>query len=238
MLPLAIRYASEHRAAVRRACHEGAGPLLGSALFRAIVEGRSGVPLSRHEFDDTWSLLKTPDRRVHLAVPEMLEELRALESEPPPSRSVDYSFLLMAGERRTYNANQIYRDAAWRGIDHHGAMRMHPTDAGAPGLEDGAAAHSLDGETRRRSEIVVVRAFLADPQEHLSNLRRHAAFGAGVTEQAGEVARHRRVLEWRYRKHAEVTTTLEPDAPQEAIRQPLATAGPCWGDEITVTSRS
>jgi anaerobic selenocysteine-containing dehydrogenase len=152
LLPIAIRYASEHRAAVRRAGHEGIGPLLGTALFRAILDGRSGVRLSRHEFDDTWSLVKTPDRRVHLAVPEMLDELRALKSEPRQPLGEDFPFLLMAGERRTYNANQIFRDAAWRRVDHRGAMRMHPADAGALGLENGAPARCAS----ERGEIDVV----------------------------------------------------------------------------------
>ena len=39
----------------------------------------------------------------------------------------------MAGERRSYNANQIYRNPAWRKIDPHRALRMHPDDAA--GLE-------------------------------------------------------------------------------------------------------
>jgi anaerobic selenocysteine-containing dehydrogenase len=44
----------------------------------------------------------------------------------------------MAGERRTYNANQIYRDPAWRKTDPEGALRMHPGDARALGLVPGA----------------------------------------------------------------------------------------------------
>jgi len=138
LLPLAMRYAAQHRAAVLRAGHSGNRLTLGATLFRAILEGRSGVTLSRHEFADTWSLIKTGDRRVHLAVPEMLDELRALETEVPPG--ADRSFVLMAGERRAYNANQIYRDPAWRKMDGDGAMRMHPDDARALGLGDGALA--------------------------------------------------------------------------------------------------
>ena len=46
----------------------------------------------------------------------------------------------MAGERRSYNANQIYRDPKWRKVDPHGAMRMHPDDAAGLGLNDGDAA--------------------------------------------------------------------------------------------------
>jgi anaerobic selenocysteine-containing dehydrogenase len=151
LLPVAAKYAAAHGAAVRRAGHRGAGPLLGSSLFRAIVEGRSGVCISRHEFTDTWSLVKTPDRRVHLAVPEMLEELRALRSEPPRD-ATRFPLLLMAGERRTYNANQIYRDPAWRKVDRDGALRMHPDDASGLGLVHGALAQCRS----ERDEITVV----------------------------------------------------------------------------------
>jgi anaerobic selenocysteine-containing dehydrogenase len=152
LLPIAMHHASEHRAAVRRAGHAGKGPLLGSTLFHAVLRGRSGVRLSRHEFEDTWSLVKTPDRRVHLAVPEMLDELRALREEARFSPGAHYPLLLMAGERRAYNANQIYRDPAWRRIDHDGAMRMHQADAAPLGLANGSEARCVS----ERGEIGVV----------------------------------------------------------------------------------
>jgi anaerobic selenocysteine-containing dehydrogenase len=67
----------------------------------------------------------------------------------------DYPFVLMAGERRSYNANQIYRDPAWRKIDQDGAMRIHPDDAKALGLSAGAAAicRSARGEIRVMIEV-------------------------------------------------------------------------------------
>jgi anaerobic selenocysteine-containing dehydrogenase len=66
----------------------------------------------------------------------MLEALRALAREPEPS----HPFVLLAGERRAYNANQIFRDPSWRKTDREGAMRMHPEDATALGLAGGAHA--------------------------------------------------------------------------------------------------
>lgn len=138
ILAVAMEYANRHYAAVRRAGHRGNRLTLGAVLFDAILEHREGLILSRHEYADTWSLIANKDRRVHLAIPEMLEELRALRDEQPLGD--DYPFILAAGERRSYNANQIYRDPAWRKIDPHGAMRMHPQDAEALGLADGARA--------------------------------------------------------------------------------------------------
>lgn len=138
LLPLAMDYAQKHATAVRRAGYRGNRLLLGTALFRAIIAGRAGVVLSRHEFADTWSFIKHKDGRIHLDVPEMLEEWRALQYETPPG--ADFPFILLAGERRSYNANQIYRDPAWRKVDPHGAMRMNPEDAVALGLAEGAGA--------------------------------------------------------------------------------------------------
>ncbi len=138
LLPLAIDYAQKHTVAVRSAGHKGNRLMLGSRLFHAILEGRAGVVISKHEFADTWSFIKHKDGRIHLDVPEMLEEWRALKAETSPGE--EFPFILLAGERRSYNANQIYRDPAWRKVDPHGAMRMNPEDAAALRLEEGASA--------------------------------------------------------------------------------------------------
>jgi anaerobic selenocysteine-containing dehydrogenase len=153
LLPLSLQYAARHEAAVRRAGHSGSARTLGSDLFRAILEQRSGVVLSRHEYDEVWSLVRTPDRRVQLAVPEMLNELDSLASESMGDGS--YPFILMAGERRSYNANQIYRDPAWRKVDRQGAMRLHPRDAADLGLGSGdpAVVESATGELEVAVEV-------------------------------------------------------------------------------------
>lgn len=151
ILPLAMQYATQHYAAVKRAGHSGHRLTLGSGLFDAILAGRSGIVLSRHEFVDTWSLVKNRDHRVHLAIPEMLEQLRALKTEILPG--TDYPFVLMAGERRSYNANQIFRDPAWRKVDQEGAMRIHPDDANGLGLSSGARA--ICQSARGEIEVVI-----------------------------------------------------------------------------------
>lgn len=135
LLPLCVMFARQHAAAVRRAGFRGTALTLGSALFRGILERRAGTLISVHRYEDMWGLMGTPDRRVRLAIPEMLAELEALATETPPG--ADYPFILMAGERRSYNANQIYRDPAWRKVDPHGALRLHPEDAAALQVGDG-----------------------------------------------------------------------------------------------------
>lgn len=127
LLPLAIGFAREHEVAVRRAGHAGKGMSLGVSLFRSIIGSPSGMIMSEHDQSEVWTLIKTDDGRLHLEIPEMLAQLRALPGKSLPG--ADYPFVLMAGERRSYNANQIIRDPAWRKVDKQGALHMHPADA-------------------------------------------------------------------------------------------------------------
>jgi anaerobic selenocysteine-containing dehydrogenase len=66
----------------------------------------------------------------------MFEAIQTLKNEPKDS--ADFSFILMAGERRGYNANQIFRNPAWRKTDQKGSLRMHPEDAAELALTTGA----------------------------------------------------------------------------------------------------
>jgi anaerobic selenocysteine-containing dehydrogenase len=132
----AHQFAAKHPDAVRRAGHAGEGPMLGEALFEAILHSPSGVRFSVNEYEEAWDFLRHKDRRVHLEIPEMLAALRALDPAAP-DEAKDYPFVLVAGERRSYNANTIYRDPAWRKEDPHGALCIHPADAVALGLREG-----------------------------------------------------------------------------------------------------
>ncbi|NNM01808.1 MAG: molybdopterin-dependent oxidoreductase, partial [Gammaproteobacteria bacterium] len=138
LLPLAMRFAARYSRQVRRAGIDGGSLTQGVNLFRAILAERSGVVISRHTYEESWELIANEDRRIHLAIDEMLAELGELEGEQPPG--ADFPFILLAGERRSYNANQIYRDPKWRKIDPHGAMRLHPDDAAELGLAKGDRA--------------------------------------------------------------------------------------------------
>ncbi|MGV3724071.1 MAG: molybdopterin-dependent oxidoreductase, partial [Actinomycetota bacterium] len=142
LLGLAIDLARREPAAVRRAGRRGRNPLtLGVSLFEAILNRAEGALVTRHEFADTWSFLRHRDGRIHLDIPEMLHALGALREELERAPAPDgYDLVLLAGDRRSYNANQIYRNPAWRKSDPDGAMRMHPDDARARGLAPGSRA--------------------------------------------------------------------------------------------------
>ncbi len=144
LLALALAYAARYPTEVRRAGHRGNRLTLGSALFRNILDTPQGTLISRHDFADAWSFIAHQDGRIHLDIAEMRSALQALRSEPLPDAA--RPLVLLAGERRSYNANQIFRDPAWRRVDRDGALRMHPDDARALGLVDGGRALcSTDG---------------------------------------------------------------------------------------------
>ncbi len=112
----------------------------GDALFDAIFAKRSGIIFTRDDYDETWARLATADKRVNLAIPELLEELAALEAEPAGPADPAFPFVLSAGERRSSTANTIFRDPSWRKKDPSGALRMNPADAAGLGLADGTWA--------------------------------------------------------------------------------------------------
>ena len=134
-------YARRYPEQVRRAGHQGRGRALGESLFGAVIGSDTAVPISTHTYDEMWQLIRHADGRVHLAIPEMLDQLRQLADEPAGlHRSEEFPFVLASGERRSYNANQIYRDPDWRRQDREGALRIHPEDAERLGLTAGQLA--------------------------------------------------------------------------------------------------
>jgi len=150
----AHQYARKHPQAVRRAGLAGDGADLGEALFTRILASRSGAIISEHLHEDVWRMVRHPDHRVRLDIPEMLEALRALAGEDASAEAETWPLVLAAGERRSYNANTIYRDPQWRKDDPDGALRIHPEDARRLGLPDGALALC---ESRRGAIRVRVR---------------------------------------------------------------------------------
>jgi len=138
----AVLWGAAHRCAqanpsgVQRAGFTGDGLEPGERLFDAILEGRSGVVITDDEPEVTWQRLRTDDGRVHLAIAELLPEVAAL-AHTTPDRDPDFPFVLSAGERRSFTANTIFRDPAWRKRDAGGALRIHPDDAARVGVAEG-----------------------------------------------------------------------------------------------------
>jgi len=133
----AQQVALRHPEQVRAAGHAGDGPALGDSLFEAMIASPDGVVFTRHQPGESWDLLRTPDQKIRVDIPEMLAELSALAAGPERYTTDDFPFVLSAGERRSFTANTIMRDPGWRKRDPHGALRLSPTDASALGVADG-----------------------------------------------------------------------------------------------------
>jgi anaerobic selenocysteine-containing dehydrogenase len=144
LLGLALRCAMQSPRALARAGFDGHP--LGAAikLFEAILASPSGLVFAI----DEWA---PPATRIQLALPDMLDELARLLAEPAEAADPRFPFVLSAGERRSFTANTIIRDPAWRKKDKEGALRISPDDAAALGVASG----DLVRLTTRRGEGVV-----------------------------------------------------------------------------------
>ncbi len=145
--------AMAYPASLRRAGFDAAGPMAGEQLFEAMLTKRSGFVFTVDDYDETFRRLETRDKRISLAIPELLEELAALASEDPRRADPEFPFVLAAGERRTSSANTVLRDPAWRKKDADGALRLCPADAERLGIADGGRARIT---TRRGSAVATV----------------------------------------------------------------------------------
>ncbi len=150
--PMAIRCAQKNPDGVERAGF-GTGADAGDRLFDAIVDRPSGVVFTDDTWEATWQRIQTDDGLVHADIPELLDELAELATETPPGDDPDWPLLLSAGERRSFTANTILRDPAWRKKDPDGALRVSPTDANRLGLVAGDTATLT---TKRASVTVTV----------------------------------------------------------------------------------
>lgn len=125
----------------------------GDALFDAILAGDRGVVFAVDEWSEASARIGTLNGRIQLEVPELYEELDGLASEERLPADPAYPFVLSAGERRSFTANTILRDPAWRKKDAEGALCISPADANRIGLIDGGRARLT---TRRGSAIVAI----------------------------------------------------------------------------------
>jgi len=171
----AMRYPDQ----VRAAGHEGDGVELGNNLFTALISNPDGVAFTRHEDGDGWNLLRTPDQKIRLAIPEMFAEMESL-MEMPTHTSEEFPLVLSAGERRSFTANTIIRDPAWRKKDAEGALRLSTADAAAYGIETGSRVRI---STSRGSAVAVaeVNETMRDGHISLPN-----GLGLGYSPAGGE----------------------------------------------------
>ena len=149
-------FAKKYEKQVQRAGFRGKGYALGEALFNRILTSKSGTLISKHTYEESWELVRHKDKKVHLDIPEMLNWLDKLPQQEPEEQD-EYTFNLLAGERRSYNANALFRNPDWRKTDTEGALKVHPEDAAAIGIENGdwVRCYSKSGE-------VIIKTWITD----------------------------------------------------------------------------
>jgi anaerobic selenocysteine-containing dehydrogenase len=165
VLALALRAAMEHGPSLERAGFGGPPPAAAQALFSAILEGRSGVVFAVDDWADVLGRIATPDGKLRLALPDLLAALDDFCRSPAEAHDVAFPFVLSAGERRSFTANTIIRDPAWRKTDAGGALRMSPGDAAALGVASGDAVRL---STRKASVVVAVEVSDRMQRGHVS----------------------------------------------------------------------
>jgi formate dehydrogenase len=153
---LAQRCAMTYPEAVRRAGYPD-----GDSLFDAIIEGRSGVIFTLDEYEDDFNYISHADKRIALEIPELLDELRGLANKQPGFANHEFPVVLAVGERRSYTANDIFRDPSWRKRDFDGALRVSEEDARRLGLVDGGRARITTARGTAEATVEVSDAMLA-----------------------------------------------------------------------------
>ena len=152
---LAQKTAMAYPEAVRRAGHAD-----GNALFEAILQSRSGVTFTAHEYEDDFELIAHEDHKIALEMPEMLDEISGLRDAPAGLTTPEFPVVLSAGERRAYTANDIFRDPGWRKRDADGALRVSVEDAQALGLVAGGRARITTAAGSAEASVEISEAML------------------------------------------------------------------------------
>jgi anaerobic selenocysteine-containing dehydrogenase len=116
------------------------GPGLGEEIFQEILDHPEGIWVGRTDSEKNLSHLQTEDGKVNLFVPELLDELKAVDAEREEAALVpdpQFPLVLMAGRHTSMNANTLMRNPAWTEGKRDCTLAMHPADAEALKLIDG-----------------------------------------------------------------------------------------------------
>ncbi len=171
LLGLALKLAMKDAPSLARAGFAGDDPLtVARKLFEAIISSPSGVVFAVDEWPQVLERIAFPDKKIRLALPDLLAELKQLLAGGRDARDAEFPFVLSAGERRSFTANTIMRDPSWRKADRSGALRINPLDAAELGVANGGRVKLT---TRRGSAVVEVE--LSDSMQ-----RGHVALPNGL----------------------------------------------------------
>ena len=155
----AVLWASPTRCAHVESRRRANAPASAADRRRASGCSTRSSPARRAWFSPTTSgtrlarVSRPHDGTIHLVHPRAARRARPARDDTPPGDDPQWPFLLSAGERRSFTANTIFRDPAWRKKDAEGALRVLPPDAAALGVTDGARRVTTEAGERRRERV-------------------------------------------------------------------------------------
>jgi anaerobic selenocysteine-containing dehydrogenase len=149
------------------------GPTMGEEIFQQILDHPEGIWVGRIDPDNNFAEVKTEDGKIHLLIPELLDELKAIDAareEAALTLPAEFPLILMAGKHIDKNANTLMRDPAWNEGKRACTITMHPADAAALNLKDGqqvrvtteAGSEEIELEvtdTARKGHVVIPHGF-------------------------------------------------------------------------------
>jgi anaerobic selenocysteine-containing dehydrogenase len=164
------------------------GPNLGEEIFQKIVDHPEGIWVGRIDPEQNLSHLQTEDGRVNLFIPELLDELKAVDAEREEAALVPdprFPLVLMAGRHISMNANTLMRNPSWNEGRRDCTLAMHPVDAEALKLTDGqmvrvtteAGSEEIELEvtdTAYKGHVVIPHGFgmVYDGKKYKANVNR------------------------------------------------------------------
>lgn len=116
------------------------GPTLGEEIFRKILDHPEGLWVGKTDEGNNFAEIKTPDGKINLFIPELLDELKSIDAQREEAALVmpaEFPLVLMAGRHTSMNANTLMRNPAWNEGKRPCTLAMHPDDAAVLNLKDG-----------------------------------------------------------------------------------------------------
>jgi anaerobic selenocysteine-containing dehydrogenase len=134
---LLVRFPMMHPEEVTRAGYQ-LGPMTGEEIFGKILNTPGGVRIGVIDTENNLSLLKTPNKKIHIHFPEVESWVKEVTPGTEEAQLVNknYPMVLMAGNHMEMVANTIMRDPAWNEGRRPCTLRIHPKDAEELGIND------------------------------------------------------------------------------------------------------
>ena len=109
-------------------------------LYSHLLEHPEGIWIGKLDLEANMKELRTPDKKIHLHIPELEEPLKGIDPESERKALMpdsQYPLILNAGRHTRNVANTLMRDPAWLKGKRGCTLAIHPEDAAALGIGDG-----------------------------------------------------------------------------------------------------